>query len=120
MHKKRIDIDFVESLNSNQFKKVETFFETMPKLSHTINVINPIQIKIVKSKLRKLGRVFSDKYGTRGFVSYYKLNFAMMQHHKYSLTELENMIPWEREIYVSLYNNMLRKKNLKAQQERNG
>lgn len=26
----------------------------------------------------------------------------MMQHHKYSLTELENMIPWEREIYVAL------------------
>ena len=26
----------------------------------------------------------------------------MIQHHKYSLTELENMIPWEREIYISL------------------
>ena len=26
----------------------------------------------------------------------------MMQHHKYSLTEIENMIPWERDIYVSL------------------
>ncbi len=25
-----------------------------------------------------------------------------MQHHKYSLTELENMIPWEREVYVGL------------------
>jgi len=33
--------DFVESLNSSQFKMVETFFETMPKLSHTINVTNP-------------------------------------------------------------------------------
>ena len=32
---------FVESLNSNQFKKVEKFFETMPKLSHTIDVVNP-------------------------------------------------------------------------------
>jgi hypothetical protein len=29
-------------------------------------------------------------------------NFNMMQHHKYSLTELDNMIPWEREIYISL------------------
>ena len=29
-------------------------------------------------------------------------NFAMMQHHKYSLTELENMIPWERDIYTVL------------------
>lgn len=26
----------------------------------------------------------------------------MMQHHKYSLTELEGMIPWEREIYINL------------------
>ena len=26
-----------------------------------------------------------------------------MQHHKYSLTELENMVPWEREIYVNLH-----------------
>ena len=26
----------------------------------------------------------------------------MMQHHKYSLGELENMIPWEREVYVEM------------------
>ena len=26
----------------------------------------------------------------------------MMQHHKYSLTEIENMIPWERQIYITL------------------
>ena len=32
---------FVESLNSNQFKEVEKFFDTMPKLSHTVRVINP-------------------------------------------------------------------------------
>ena len=31
-----------------------------------------------------------------------KLNFGLMQHHKYSLTELENMIPFERQIYISL------------------
>ena len=33
--------DFIESLNSNQFKMVEKFFETMPKLSHTVKVVNP-------------------------------------------------------------------------------
>ena len=33
--------DFVESLNSNQFKMIENFFTTMPKLSHTVKVINP-------------------------------------------------------------------------------
>ena len=30
-----------------------------------------------------------------------------MQHHKYSLTELDNMIPWEREIYTTLLMNHL-------------
>ena len=33
--------DFLEQLDSKQFKKIETFFETMPKLSHTIKVLNP-------------------------------------------------------------------------------
>ena len=33
--------DWIETLNSNQFKQVETFFDTMPKLSHTIKVTNP-------------------------------------------------------------------------------
>ena len=33
--------EFLESMNSSQFKEIETFFETMPKLSHTINVTNP-------------------------------------------------------------------------------
>ena len=33
--------DFIESMNSAQFKQIENFFETMPKLSHTIKVTNP-------------------------------------------------------------------------------
>ncbi len=33
--------DFLESMNSSQFKEIEKFFETMPKLSHTIKVFNP-------------------------------------------------------------------------------
>ena len=48
--------------------------------------------------------------------SYFKLNFALMQHHKYSLTEIENMMPWERDIYVALLNQHIEEENLKAQQ----
>jgi hypothetical protein len=33
--------DFLEQLSSKQFKQIEKFFETMPKLSHTVNVVNP-------------------------------------------------------------------------------
>ena len=49
--------------------------------------------------------------------SYYKVNFALMQHHKYSLTELENMIPWEREVYLSLLQQHIEEENLKAKQQ---
>tara|TARA_R100000353_G_C6371815_1_gene159228 strand:- start:1 stop:180 length:180 start_codon:yes stop_codon:yes gene_type:complete len=52
--------------------------------------------------------------------SYYKLNFALMQHHKYSLTELENMIPWEREVYISLLKQHIEEENLKQQQQQSG
>jgi len=34
--------DFLESMNSSQFKEIEKFFETMPRLSHTIKVKNPV------------------------------------------------------------------------------
>ena len=40
-----------------------------------------------------------------------------MQYHKYSLTELENMMPWERDIYVTLLKDYIEKENLKRQQE---
>ena len=38
--KKEIN-DFLDSMNSNQFKEVEKFFQTMPKLTHTVKVYNP-------------------------------------------------------------------------------
>ena len=43
----------------------------------------------------------------------------MMQHHKYSLTELENMMPWEREIYVGLLNEHIREENERLKQQQN-
>ena len=46
--------------------------------------------------------------------SYYKLNFSLMQHHKYSLTEIENMMPWEREIYLTLLNQYVEEENEKS------
>ncbi len=41
----------------------------------------------------------------------------MMQHHNYSLTELENMIPWEREIYIGLLLNYLEEEKQRAEEE---
>ena len=38
----------------------------------------------------------------QSMVNYYRLNFALVQIHKYSLTEIEEMIPFERDLYVAL------------------
>ena len=40
-----------------------------------------------------------------------------MQHHKYSLTELENMIPWEREIYVGLVVEHVEQENKRIEEQ---
>jgi len=48
--------------------------------------------------------------------SFFKTNFLMMQHFKYSLAELEGMMPWEREVYLMLLNDHLEEKQ--RQEER--
>ena len=52
--------------------------------------------------------------------AYFKINFSLMQYHKYSLTEIENMIPWERDIYVELLKQHLEEEREKQKQESNG
>ena len=41
-----------------------------------------------------------------------------MQLHKYSLTEIENMIPWERDVYVNLLVNYIKEENEKREREK--
>jgi len=42
-----------------------------------------------------------------------------MQHHKYSLTELENMMPWERDVYVNLLLAHIAEEERRQKQEEN-
>jgi hypothetical protein len=49
-----------------------------------------------------------DKLG-----NYFKTNFGLMEHHHWSLSEIESMLPWERYIYVDLL-----KEYLAAEEER--
>ena len=41
-----------------------------------------------------------------------------MQHHKYSLTELEDMMPWEREIYMGLLMQWIKEENERIEKEK--
>jgi hypothetical protein len=56
-------------------------------------------------------------FGYDNLMNHYQTNFSLMQHHKYSLTELEHMIPWERHMYVDMLKDFLRAKE-EAEKER--
>lgn len=51
--------------------------------------------------------------------SYYKTNFSLVQYHKWSLSDIEYMMPLERDIYVILLKNHLEEEEQRAQQKAN-
>jgi hypothetical protein len=53
--------------------------------------------------------------GSETLANYYKTNFALMQHHKYDLEMLENLIPFERELYIMLLSQHIEEQNQQAQ-----
>ena len=51
--------------------------------------------------------------------NHYKTQFSMIQHHKWSLDTLEEMMPWERYIYVDLLQAFLKEEEQKAKDREN-
>lgn len=52
-----------------------------------------------------------------GYISleaYYETNFSLIHHHKWSLTEIENLIPWERDVYVTMLSEHLQEEKRRA------
>ena len=48
---------------------------------------------------------------------YYDYNFSMIQHHQWSLAELEDMVPFERDIYLSLVSQWVQEENAKINEQ---
>ena len=51
--------------------------------------------------------------------SYSSTNFSLIHHHKWSLTEIENLIPWERDVYVTMLSDHLKEEQRRTL-EQNG
>lgn len=49
--------------------------------------------------------------------NHFQTNFALMQHHKYSLNELNDMMPWERNVYVTMLLQFIEEENEKLKQQ---
>jgi hypothetical protein len=75
-----------------------------------------------QSSITGYKRFFLINLSHESLVNYYKSNYQLMQNHKYSLTELELMIPWEREIYVTMLIEELKeqKEEMQRQQMQRG
>lgn len=48
--------------------------------------------------------------------NHFKTNFSLMQHHKWQLNETENMMPWERYVYIDLLHEFLKEQEQQAKQ----
>ena len=55
-----------------------------------------------KHRTRRYTKFFRIGLSHETLGNFFQVNFALMQYHKYSLTELDNMLPWERQIYIDM------------------
>ena len=63
-------------------------------------------------------KFFRITLSQESLINYYKTNFTLMQHHIYTLEDLENMIPFEREIYIMLISQHVAEENERNQAQR--
>jgi hypothetical protein len=56
-------------------------------------------------------KFFRISLGHESLANYFQTNFTMMHNYHYSLSELENMIPWERDVYTVLLIQHIEKEN---------
>ena len=66
---------------------------------------------------RRNPKFFRINFSHDNLSNYFQTNFALMQHHKYSLAELDNLIPWERQVYIDLLLKYLEEENEKLKEE---
>ena len=111
-------VHFIEQLNSKQFADVQKFFDTMPALRHKVVAKNPKTEVEFDYVIEGLSNFFAWPLFHNSLENYYRSNFALMQHHNYSLTELDSLIPWEYDIYTTLLRQYLEEEKKRIEQQR--
>ena len=57
--------------------------------------------------------------GYDNLMNYFRTNFSLMQHHKYSLAEIEGMMPWEKFLYIDMLKQHIQNMEDQAKQNQN-
>ena len=102
-------IDFIKNLTKKQFNEISNYLNKISKTyilaDYTASDGKPRQIKI--NGIFNYFNFFFDHLNLKLF---YKQNFLLKNYHNYSLYEIENMIPWERTIYIEQIRSYLKEK----------
>ena len=67
---------------------------------------------------RRNSKFFRINFCYDNLKNYFETNFALMHHHKYNLNNIENMIPWEKTIYVTMLIKYIEEENEKLKQKK--
>ena len=55
--------------------------------------------------------------GYQNLALYFKTNFSLMNHHKWSISEIEDMMPWERQVYLDLLQDWIKQKEQEIKEQ---
>lgn len=103
-------VEFVQHLTSDQFNSIINYFDNISIVYFKPEYITKDGIKrnvVIKGIFSFIDFFFNHLT----LKTLYIQNFQMKYHHKYSLTEIENMIPWERSIYLEQIKSYLAQEN---------
>ena len=112
------DLDeFVNSMLTTHAVKIYDYFNNIPKIKKEIIYTSGGTQK--KMTLSNIKDILALSLSHMSLPAFHEINFALMQHHNYSLADIENMIPWEREVYLNYLKSWLEEqKNAQEQQRR--
>lgn len=65
---------------------------------------------------RRISEFFCLGLSHDNLTNHYQINFAMMQHYNYNLSDLEGMMPWERQIYIELLKKFVEDENTRLKE----
>ena len=107
--------EFIENLTSIQFKSIINYFDSLPQIEIVTNYETSDGIKR-EIKIKGLFDYINFFFSHLNLQLFYTQNFQMKYQHNYSLEEIENMIPFERAVYVEQVRAHLNKEKQRLSQ----